>query len=145
MRLLMLDQSVALVENSVTVTTFLSSLNEGVLLTKMDTCRMTRMKRNYIRQSSHPVCLLNLHCVYERVYYPGHSCAQSQCHNVDSGTWPHSLCVSAKCASSWFHSGWIGRGRCSTHKVSLLRQEWSIFIYSSSALMYISHQIRMED
>lgn len=37
MGLLMLDQSVALVENGVTVTALLSSLNEGVLLTKMDT------------------------------------------------------------------------------------------------------------
>lgn len=105
MRLLMLDQSIALMENSITVTTFLSGLNERVLLTKMDTCRMTRMKRNYIRQLSHHVCLLNLHCVYVRVCYPGHSCVQSQCHSVDSGTWPHSPCVSAKCASSWFHSG----------------------------------------
>jgi len=39
----MLDQSVALVENSVTVTTLLSSLNKRVLLTKMDTCRHTRL------------------------------------------------------------------------------------------------------
>lgn len=37
MGLLMLDESVAFVENSITVTTLFSSFNKRVLLTKMDT------------------------------------------------------------------------------------------------------------
>lgn len=54
--------------------------------------------------------------------YQGHSFVQWQCRSVGSGTWLHSPCVSAECASSWCRSVWNERGRCSTHTASHLYQ-----------------------
>lgn len=113
--LLMLNESITLMENSITVAAFLSRLNEGVLLSQMNTWyRNDEMVR---QGATGP---RSIYCVWYRTYQ-GHFCVQWLYHSAGNGISPRSLCASAECASSWYHSVWIEHGRCSIHMASHLQ------------------------
>lgn len=83
----------------------------------------------------------------KRIIYQGHSCVQWQYHSVGSGIWPHSLCASAGCASSWYRSAWNGRGRYSTHMAFHLQNrkkiQWGISLNLDVSCASITRRISL--